>query len=404
MHKINFIVSLLILLCIYEFFNTEAWLHIAGVFNIADIGMVILILSLIFNTITKGFDVYKNIFSILIAIFIVMVLIQIILANMNFGQSYIDGIIASRLQFTYLTYFLFAFCLKDARDIEKFLNIVSLIAIAAIFLGIVNYFFPGILSHKKLEITRYRFGVERIFIPAMPLISFAAIWEISKVATKKGKLSVAFSIILIVAHFIRMSRMRTLGTMFILLLALVKGKRILIICIFASLFVISSITIVHFLPENVFEKTFSSSYEELAESSGTWKSRMLQMKFAFSEFKKRPIFGGGVGSLRNVDLQKNQYLFALSYKADIGYLAWLKAYGILGFIWLVTLLFSIFYFIKKVGANNENKTVRTFIFNYFIFLVGTSVTLNHFMYPQGIILMCFLLGALYNLTRRKGLS
>jgi hypothetical protein len=170
MRKINFIILLLILLCIYEFLNTAAWLHIAGVFNIADIGMVILALSLIFNTITKGFDVYKNIFSILIVIFIVMVLIQIILANMNFGQSYIDGIIASRLQFTYLTYFLFAFCLKDARDIEKFLNIVSLIAIAAILLGIANYFFSGILSHKKLEITRYRFGVERIFMGQPELV------------------------------------------------------------------------------------------------------------------------------------------------------------------------------------------------------------------------------------------
>lgn len=399
MKKIKLITLALLVLIVNKFFSVGSFWHQAGQYNVVDIGIIFVGVSIFYFYFTKKHGLYNRIFLVLIIIYIFMVVLQIILAKLNFNQSYLNGFIASRIQFYYLSYILIVFCLDDLKDIKNFLDFITYLAVFAFFLGIVNFFIPGIIDDDYNQSkTIYRFGVQRLFLPAMPLISFAAIYEISKLTISKEKKNFFFTLILIAAHFVRMTRMRIIGVFSIIILSILLQKRIVLSIVLCFLLILSSIIVTSILPENIITKPFESSYEEVSHSSGTWGARVGQSQFALQEFFKNPFFGNGAASLRNAIYQNDKYLAALSYVADLGYLAFMKSYGLIGVAWLTLLFVSIHRCLKKIIITDSNEALVVFCRNYFIFILGTSITLNHFMYEQGIVLICIMVGCLDRLA------
>lgn len=398
MKIINFLTLAFLVLIINKFFSVGSFWHQEGQYNVADIGLLFTGIAISYLYFIKKHKLYNKIFLILVITYLFMVVLQILLAKINFNQSYLNGLIASRMQFYYLSYILIVFCLEDVSDIKRFLDFMTYLAVIAFILGIINFFIPGIISHYQDDRTIYRFEVARIFLPAMPLISFAAIYEISKLSINKEKKNLFFTLVLIAAHLVRMTRMRIIGVFSIIILSILLQKRIILGIVLCFIFVLSSSIINLVLPENVITKPFESSYEELTQSSGTWGERVGQSEFALQEFLKNPFFGNGAASLRNAIYQNDKYLAALSYYADLGYLAFMKSYGLIGVAWLIVLFLSIHRCLTKITINDNNMTIVVFCRNYFIFILGTSITLNHFMYEQGILLICIIMGCLDRLA------
>ena len=97
-----------------------------------------------------------------------------------YQQPIIDGLIAARKQYYYLSFFLFAVLLSDRDRIRTTLDLLSLLALALFFLGLVNYFVHPIFNHKWAEGQGIRGGIVRGYIPGMQIIVLACIWQAYK--------------------------------------------------------------------------------------------------------------------------------------------------------------------------------------------------------------------------------
>ena len=337
--------------------------------------------------------------SSLIIFYIFYICFQIGLGNFYYNQPIVKNILAIRHQFYFLSFFLFLQLLDSPERIRQLLNWISVLAVAALFLGLINYFGPTVLTHKWAEGQKVRSGIVRGFLPGMPIISFAAIWELTKWIERASESSYSFASgwLLLGAHFFRQSRMRLFGVIAVLVGMLIYKKR------FKHLFVtvliaLISITLVNFfLPENLILNLFSEAAENVSEGSGSWRGRLVQLEIDFKEFMKHPIVGSGTSAIR-VDLQSGnktlnyEMLYALAYKADLGYSHWIKAYGLVGLIWLLAFFFFLWRFLRNTVrfSGDSDKDVITFAMSYLIFLIGTLITLNHVMFPPGIVLVCLL--------------
>lgn len=389
---------LLIILAANEFLNFGTWWHVQGKFNIADVGNLLawLGVSCVILRSKKIPKEFKTPLSVLIIAYLFFVCFQVGLGSLYYNQSLVVSLAGTRHQFYFFSFFLFLHLLETPAQIRNLLNCLTAIAIIAVILGLINYFGPTILSHKWAEGQWVRSGISRAFLPGMPIISFAVIWEMTKWVEGKTKNKQAFiwGWLLMGAHFFRQSRMRVFGVIAVLIGLLFFKRKIrhIILTGIITLFAIVAVNV--YMSENIIMNLFTGAAEDLTEGGGSWRGRLIQLETDFEEFKKHPLIGSGASAIRldsagGYTTSTDSEMFALAYKADLGYTHWLKAYGLVGFIWLAVFFFLLWNYARKSvrRSGSENRDITTFSVSFTVFIIGTFLTLNHMMFPHSIVLV-----------------
>ncbi len=387
-----FVIFLIILSANY-FFYLIPYYHIHGKFNMWDLGNGLIILSLAIQLFCKrDLRILNNIFSWFIFVYLMIVGVQIGFINIIWGQPLIDSFIAIRHQLYYLSFFLFLLTIDTPEKVEKFMKILSVIAIIIIFISIINYFKPGIFYYKWTYGHGVRAGIKRAFIPGMDIICLLFFWYLSRYIFFLKFRYLLWSIFYYFTIIFRQTRSRILVVTLVLMSFLIhqkKFKQILVISLFFAIIIgIFSVLV----GSDIFWQNVQSAIEDIIHGQGTWAPRIEQMRVSWELFKKHP-WTGAAAFLRIVEGVPREKVGMIIAKTDIGYLAWLKCYGIPGMIWLLSLI-GVFYWQNfKLLKSLPSKYLGYVYFNilYFSFVVISFLTLNHFMKPYGIIWVCFVL-------------
>jgi len=392
------------LLIIFTFanymFTLVSWYKIKGVFNVADVGNVLIFIGTIYTLFFKKneLNVLVNIFSLFIFLYISSVFIQPVIASFYYNQSLLDGFVAIRHQFYYFSFFFFLLLLKKSETAESFLNCLSITEFFLTLLGIINYFGPVIFFSDWAEGHGLRSGIKRAFIPAMPILSTALIWQFSKFVAKKDGVvqSGFFSLFLFAAHVFRQSRGRLL-CLFSLIAILMIYKRKFKLLAGLLLVIILAISIASLvMKENIFTTPFTTATDELKSGKGTWGARKEQITADIKEFQAHPWFGSGLIAYRlstkiGMSERKHTEFEFKTANQDLGYYHWIKFYGVAGIVWLTFFFILLVKHSRKaeIYACPANKALALFAMSYVGFVIVSFITLSHLTDPDGILLVSF---------------
>ena len=387
---------LVIILCANDFLNLGDWVHIHGTFNIRDLGNALVMIGTLIMLVKRNGDpALRTSMSLLILLYLFMISLHVAVASFLYGQPLKDGILSARHQFYYLSFFLFVLVLDTPYRIERFLNMLTLLAVVIFMLGIINYMGFTLFSHKWAEGQGERAGVTRGFLPAMEVVSIAALWEFSKFVQsgKLGKGGVT-SVILFGAHVFRQTRMRTIGLIGVFVFLLVRRRQWRTLLITGLVGFVAIVILEVVMEKHVITSQLTSAVENVVESEGSWRGRIIQLQIATDAFLQHPIMGTGSAVLRAGDAAQSydeyRELSLLQLQADLGYATWLKSFGIIGMLWLLAFYFVWWKMIKHTQKRLGQALGELVNFGsgLLLWLAGTFVTLNHFMYVGGITMVC----------------
>ena len=392
----------LIVVLAFKIFYLTPWGYIKGAFSTRDISLLLIWISFAWYIFSGApLNRLRNPITFMIVFHLFMISVHISLANINYGQSLINGIIAARSQFIYVAFFLFVLLFDDAAKIVKTLDALGFIAVGVLFVSIINYFYPVVFHEtwRSDEWEVYRGGIRRAFIPAMPLLNLGAIWFFCRWSRyKQNTIMVAgAALFLLGGHFFHQSRGQIWGLLIALLaLAFITRKfRELGYVLVAGL--IGGIVISVTLPENLLITPFTTTFKDIKEESGTIKGRVTQLEDDVDVFMDHPWIGSGAIALRaseagDIKTENDTSLNSLVRKVDLGYSHWMKMYGSVGIVWLAAL----YLMLARQGLKNYRETdgveklVSLWALVFLVFIVVSGVTLNQFLVPEQILLTCLL--------------
>jgi len=397
------------LLLILTLSNGLFWLvpggKVAGIVKPADIGLVLVILGFLWSMMQSRVLVrLKDALSISIAVLLFLLAIQASFASFNFNQSILNGLVAIREQYYYLSFFVFLVLLNTEQRITKFLDWCVVLSIFIGILAIADYIFGGFYKHQYAESEVIRSGVVRGQVAGMDIVTLSLLWLMTKFTTRNtssylSKYTALGAIFMMGLHFFRQTRSRLVAVMLVLgWITYKSGKKLIlggIVLAFVVVALIAEVT----LKDNIILSPFSSVVEVAGDVQGEVPGRVEQISKDLEVFMDNPVIGAGTAALRASQASNSLQASELARKADLGYTHWLKAYGILGMAWLLW-----FYLLtwSKLGQlqrhNNEVSPLPTFLRGYFYYVVVSFVTLNHFMFGFRIILICAMAAILVNLN------
>ena len=394
----------LVLLCGFNFFDLFRCTNLPGIFNVSDIGILLIVLGIIVKFIRKGpKPIFRINITLYLLIFFVLLLLQVCQANLYYNYSLIRGCMAIRVYGYYLFALYLLYVIDSPLKLQRLVSIMSILGLIALILAIINGYITRIFIDAQAEGQGLRLGMERIHIPAISMVSTVSILKVCDMIAAGRRLNVVagfWSLIFFVALLIRQTRMR-LGGLFVAVASLffLKGKiKLSILSFLLGLFVVWVVQLTSGV--KFVEKTIEFTTEEyhLQDSGrGSWGERLLQMQRDFKLFREHPVFGTGAAAIRvdkNISvLSGGNKLFDLGYKADLGYTSWLKSFGVVGMFWLMML------FIKflRIGLKNYKSSnlprehLGLYVLGSTIYLFFSFLTLNHFMYKGGIVMIAVLL-------------
>ncbi len=393
-----------IIVCVNHFFSLVPWAKIRGTFNSSDIGLLIVVLLLLFLVGSRKVKVrLNNGISYLLLLYLCMVMGGVANVSFNYGQSIFDGLVAIRHQLYYLSFFVFLMIFDDERCIKQFLNFVMFVGAILCMLGLINYFGTTIYHHMWAEGHGVRSGVTRGFFAGMGLITFSLFWVVAQwLVTRKFSASREFiGLLLIIAHIMRQTR-STLVAVFIAVLSLLIHQRKVKTVISGAVLIVLLVGVVDVVSEkNFILDPFTNAYEEMSEGKGTWAARMQQLETDIAIFLKNPVVGGGTYAIRlNLEGKTSMQLRKLTElheNADLGYTHWLKAYGIVGAIWLIGLYITMGGYIKHIMLGSIDEGLRPMALmssGYMLFVMISFITDPHFIWPDRILLICLALATM----------
>lgn len=379
-----------------EGFALAPWWHRSGAFNIADVGNALIWIGIFLTPLlARKRKELVNLISALILFYVLFASIHIVLAKANYGQSLFNGLIGIRHQFYYLSFFLFLLLLDDTKFIVQLLDTLAIISIILVILGIVNYFGPTILYHKWAHGQKMRGGITRAFIPGMSVVTFSALWVFNKwIGVNQKIITKASTIFLLAAHFFRQSRMRLIGLIFMMSSVLVIKRKwkpllVLLVCSLATYVMLEAK-----IGKDIMANLFTSAYEDVVEQTGTMRPRLKEIRIDLKEFRRHPLIGSGLAAIRSTTglggSRLRLKLKDLSYRSDLGYTHWLKFYGMVGVVWLLLFFFfQAYYGIKALKkCVGIDKAIAMFTLTYLGYIIVSFFTLNHLMFPRGIVMVC----------------
>ena len=402
---------LLILTSANNFYFLFPWSKIDGAFNTIDIGLFLLAASLVWLLFRKRLiGVFNNVFSVYLIFMVFMAVFHIFYANLRFSLSYFDSIIASRYNLYYFSFFFFLYVFERPDKFRRALRVMSYISIVIVGLSVVNYFGPVIFYHEWAAGHYERMGIKRAFIPNMSMVSFCAVWSLSDLFSK-GTLNLSAgwkSGVMVAAHVFRQTRMRLLGILLVFsLMAITKGKiknRIVAV----GVVVLGTVVILTALKNNLLVELFESSYHDITQKEGTWKGRMDYVDWNLRELMKSPIVGTGSSAVRasgktyeNLPAARKEYFRLLGKQTDLGYVIFIRNFGLVGLIWLAGFFFTA---LRRSWTlmglcKDKNADLALFCFYYIVFVLVTSISLNYFSISDSIFLNCFVLALIIRLQQ-----
>lgn len=371
-----------------------------------DIGLVIMFLAIAYFLVFRRqtIELFSIPLSWLLIAYLFFMLSQSALASIYYGQNIVDGIIAVRHEFYYLSFFLFLMILDTPEKTLRFMNALSMLAVLVFCLSLINYFGPKIFFSQFDGKITMRGGIERTGIPAMSLVSLAYLWNMTYWAYpgKRGSNGMAgfLTIFFLGAHFMRQGRFRIISISIATLWVLIKGKQFKLIAGIGALFVTASIIASYTMENNIFLDVFMSAFEDAAEVSGTAEDRAHMLALDLAVFEEYPIMGSGLSAVRVNDDNESRFL-DLTRKMDLGYSHWLKFYGITGMVWLAILYLTLYLYYRKLAIVTPAgyEVLPMFCSSYLIYLVVAFVSLNYFQFPDGVLTICLLCAILVRGTR-----
>lgn len=389
-----------IIVCVNHFFSLVPWAKLPGKFNSSDIGLLILIIVLTFLLASgKSKKRLNNGITYIVLLYLLMVVGQVANVSFNFGQSIFDGLVASRHQLYYLSFFVFLMVFENERCIKKFLNFMLLLAVFLSIIGFINYFGFTLYHHVWAEGHGERAGITRAFFAGIGIIAFSLLWVISQwLVEKKINTKREFAgALLIITMVMRQTRGLIIGAFVAIVFMLVNKRKIKTLFIGGICLVLLSITISVYKDTNILLNPFISAYQDISEGGGTWAPRIKQLEDSISTFMEHPVFGGGTYAIRlNLDGKSSMQLRELSIahaNADLGYVHWLKAYGSVGMIWLFALYVAVAKYIKPITGSSVKRmeAVGLLSAGYMIYVMVSFVTSPHFIWANSILLICIAL-------------
>ncbi len=402
MHKI---LIPFIFLCAYNFFDVLPFGHIEGSFNTIDVGIAVIVLTLIFYVAgSLESRLVNNAFALLVTLLLFLVVMHAGIASIKYGQSIFQGAVASRNYFYYLTFFLFLIMMKTPRQFIEVMKILNVLATIAVVLGVANYFGPVFLHHKWAEGHYERAGIVRAYLPGMQLISYCAIWSFCNlfVSGFTQLKSDAYSFFFLAAHVFRQSRMRLMGVVLILGALMLYQRKFTQIAIVLFMVIAGTVIMDVVMEKNIIMAQIELTEEEAGSKHGSWSGREQQVEFDIEAFLESPLIGASSSALRSnpeayygKTLTEIYHLVSLAAQSDLGYVKWLKHFGIVGIVWLLMLYMKMFAYCRANIRTSapEEYPLALFTASYFAFIVITGVTLNHWAMPNLAILLCFIMAA-----------
>ncbi len=395
---------LFVVFAAFDSFYLLPWARIPGVFNFSDLGLLGILGALLVQLGLTSSDRVREMFRQpevwLALVYLVIVLMQVSLAGLNYRQSVVNGVVAARHQFYYLSLPLVYLCIRSLGEFRLFLKLLSLVACAVFALALVNYFVAPIFTHRYAEGHHTRMGVVRGFIPGMALIGFAAVWEAAQWVGgyQRGWAVSARGLWLFAAHFFRQTRSRLVAITLVWVALLLVHRRFGLLVLLAGVFSVAALVAEMTLEENLMVGLFTSTAEDIGEVEGTWNARLQQLEVVWHEFQDHPILGSGATILRiteGTEGTANRAANALAHKADLGYPSMLKAYGLVGVLWLVGFLsvMGVRAYRAWQSGNALERCLALFCLAYLLFVGISGLTINHFMFSEGILMLC-IVGAL----------
>lgn len=395
----HYVIGVLIIAMANRSFTLIPWYHVKGVFNVVDLGNLLLWVALaLVMAKSRRLGELRNPITLFVLGYLMMVLIHVTNATINYDQGIKDSLIRSRHQFYYLAYFYFFLAFDTSEKMLRFLNVLTGVAIALILLSVVNYFWPVVFHHEQYgEGHGERGGIKRAYIPGMDIIGLAFLWQLTlflHAKTDKGKAALR-GIFLFAGLLFRQTRGRIIAATLVAAWMLVRAKRIKLMLATLLAVGIFGVAIQFILPENLLLESYSSAYSDIKHEEGTWRGRAKQIADSWDTFMEHPYIGSGALFIRRTeDAIVNQDIAADAYQSDLGWPHWIKDYGILGMVWIIGLMLVIFVKKRMVLKVDGDNLLAAFAWYQWLHLLVGMATIGYFFRTHGITIVCLVLAIL----------
>ena len=363
-------------------------------FKLRDVALGLIILGLVWRIFLTRDDLSKfsNVFTALLVAFLLMVLAHVALAAFYYGQSVKDGLIYSRTYFYYLSFFLILLLFKDIKQYITLFNVLSVICVFIFAAALLDYNGIKMFYGQFSDNTSFRGGVERGEVTGMDVFSMVFLWQMSVWAYATNPRQVWWArwltLLFFVVHIFRQGRFRLFSILVGGIGLLVVQRKVKTLIAILALSSIAVWTFSYYTGANLLREMFVSGTEDAINQTGTADDRVEQLEIGMKIFNEHPILGSGTSVLR-VDRNDpaENYFKDIARVQDLGYAHWLKHFGMLGICWLIVFFASIFVNMRRAKRvlPGQYHYIYTFIASYLTYLAVSFITLNHFMFPTGII-------------------
>lgn len=399
----NLFLVALILFCTFDSFYLIPFYHVAGVFNINDVGIALIWIGLIAKLLSakKGaLSKLNNTYTWLIFVYLLFIAMQASFASINYGQNILDGLIRARLQLYYGSFFLFLFIFDTRKNLDRIMALLAVVSIILICLALVNYFGPIIFYHQWAEgHGSERSGIKRALMPGIGVILFAGFWYFIRYLNEKRASIWPFIFFLLsyAAVIFKQTRGRIISLSITIIIVLIAKRKFKVFGTLAFVIILSGIIMNVTMENSILVNPFSSAYEETRQDTGTWGARQKQIELDWEIIKEHPFVGNGGMVLRQGSVTVSQGVAFAGYGGDLGYMHFIKFFGAAGLIWLIIFILVFYVNLKKSRRDPEtDKVMADFAGYMFIYMLIAEVTLDFFRDPQGILLLCMTLSILLN--------
>ena len=377
----------------------------------SDLGLVLIFggLGVILLKRDANFRNCLNIFGFFSLAYLLLIAAQASIASFFYQQSILDGLIAARKQYYYLSFFLFAILLSDRDRIRTTLDLLSLLALALFFLGLVNYFVHPIFYHKWAEGQGIRGGIVRGFIPGMQIIVLGCIWQAYKLV-KSARISytqLLYVMTLLGAVLFRQTRSHLLVVLGVIGLMLLINKRWSVLLLGSLMLFLGTIALSIYTQENLIVSAVTSTYLDVSEGEGTWAGRLRQIQSSSEQLAETFWTGSGGITIRAAGgwEEVGTTLGLIRRNIDLGYFVWLKFFGLPGLILLLVLFAGYANYLLNIRrvVVAEDREILGFAGYYLLAILVSMITLPYMTDPGGILLTCLAMAILASRSRRAAL-
>ena len=384
-----------VIFCANQSFRLLPVYNIPGVFNVSDVGLCVMGLTLIWYIVIKQHSLapLNNVFTWMFGLYLVLVLMQAAFASINFGQSLLDGLVIARHQFYYLSYPFFLVLLDTREKVYIFMRWLSIFCAVLILLGVVNYFGLTVYHHEHAEGHGVRAGIVRAFFPGVSLILFAGFWQLVRYAkgVQPSLWMLGYFLMAYGAVLLRQTRGRILALTIVVIALLVGQRRYKMLGALVLGFAVLAISLSLVYEQNILTNPFLQAYEDVSKSEGTWAAREEQIRLNWDIIWENMYVGNGGLVVREsaITWKSTSGTWFAGYGADLGYMSFLKFFGIPGVLWMI-LLFAIFavHLRRALVATDADWVMVRFCGYTGLYMLIAEVTLDFFTIPVGILPMC----------------